>query len=146
MVSIKVGADATALVKGDESLERFPIVAKILGSGKDGSLGVKVSAEVPAPVSATVSLNSEKPISVAPITVVPDLRLATEALNLEALVASLARLSEGLNVSVSGQGGKPLSLSLGKIPVDLTISVVSPANEKVFNVEIKGSVGSDSGE
>jgi hypothetical protein len=35
----------------------------------------------------------------------------------------------------------PLSIALGKIPVDLTVSVSSPAQETVFRVEIKGVIG-----
>jgi hypothetical protein len=37
--------------------------------------------------------------------------------------------------------GAPLSIALGKIPVDLTISVSSPTQETVFKVEIKGIIG-----
>jgi hypothetical protein len=35
----------------------------------------------------------------------------------------------------------PLSIALGKVPVDLSISVSSPTQETVFKVEIKGTIG-----
>jgi len=49
-------------------------------------------------------------------------------------------LSQGVKIEVANSGA-PLSIAIGKIPVDLTISVSSPAQEMVFKVEIKGTVG-----
>jgi hypothetical protein len=142
MVSLKVDAN----VKGSEDQEKYPIVAKVKGTGKDGSLGVQVSGESSAPISAKISGDSNNPIAVAPITVepitvMPDLKLAAESLDLNGLVSSISKLAEGIRVSVSNENGQPVAVALGKIPVDLTISVYSPANEQVFKVEIKGTVG-----
>ena len=39
MVSFKVDAN----VKGSEDQEKYPIVAKVKGTGKDGSLSIQVS-------------------------------------------------------------------------------------------------------
>jgi hypothetical protein len=44
-------------------------------------------------------------------------------------------------VEVSNQNDKSIAIALGKIPVDLTISVYSPMQEQVFRVDIKGMVG-----
>jgi hypothetical protein len=124
MVSFKL--DAQARVQGSEEQERYPIVAKVKGTGRNGGLSIQVS--------------SEGPISIAPITVVPDLRSAAELLNVAAIVDALTRLSEGVKMEVASSGA-PFSIALGRIPVDLTISVTSPAAETVFKVEIKGTVG-----
>ncbi|VVB64703.1 Uncharacterised protein [uncultured archaeon] len=142
MVSFKVDAE----VKGSEDQEKYPIVAKVKGTGKDGSLSVQVSGESSAPISAKISGDNNNPISVAPIvvapiTVVPDLRLAAESIDIKGLISSISKLAEGIKVSISNQNGQPVALALGKIPVDLTISVYSPAQEQVFKVEIKGTVG-----
>jgi hypothetical protein len=142
MVSLKVDAN----VKGSEDQEKYPIVAKVKGTGKDGSLGVQVSGESSAPISAKILGDSNNPIAVAPITVapitvMPDLKLAAESLDLNGLVSSISKLAEGIRVSVSNENGQPVAVALGKIPVDLTISVYSPAHEQVFKVEIKGTVG-----
>ncbi len=145
MVTFNV--DAEAKIQGTEDQEKYPIVAKVKGTGKDGSLSVHVSGEG-APLSARVLGDSENPIAVAPIsvtpiTVVPDIKMAAESLNLGELIGSLAKLAGGIKVEVSNAGGNPIAVSLGKIPVDLTISVTSPAQEQVFKVEIKGSVGGE---
>lgn len=136
MVSFKV--DAQARVEGDESLERHPIVAKVLGAGEDGTLFVKVAGDGRSPVHARVSGDVESPVSVAPLKVfvIPDL----ESLASSPLGSLLSSLAEGIRVEVSGST-TPIKLSLDKIPVDLNISVRSPANDKVFELEIKGSVG-----
>jgi hypothetical protein len=78
---------------------------------------------------------------------ITDVKAVAEALNLGSLMDSLAKISQGLKVEVSSSKGEsislaPVTVALGKIPVDLTISVFSPAEESVFRVEIKGSVGS----
>jgi len=142
MVSLKVDAK----VNGSEDLEKYPIVAKVKGTGKDGSLSVQVSGESSAPISAKISGDNNNPIAVAPIvlapiTVIPDLKLAAESVDLNSLISSISKLAEGIEVSISNQNGQPVAVALGKIPVDLTISVYSPAREQVFKVEIKGTVG-----
>jgi hypothetical protein len=142
MVSFKVDAE----VKGSEDQEKYPIVAKVKGTGKDGSLSVQVSGESSAPISAKISGDNNNPIAVAPITlapitVVPDLKLAAESVDINGLISSISKLAEGIRVSISNQNGQPVAVALGKIPVDLTISVYSPAQEQVFKVEIKGTVG-----
>jgi hypothetical protein len=142
MVSFKVDAN----VKGSEDQEKYPIVAKVKGTGKDGSLSIQVSGESSAPISAKISGDNDNPIavapiSVAPITVVPDLKLAAESVDINGLISSISKMTEGIKVSISNQNGQPVAVALGKIPVDLTISVYSPAQEQVFKVEIKGIVG-----
>ncbi len=142
MVSFKVDAK----VKGSEDQEKYPIVAKVKGTGKDGSLSVQVSGESSAPISAKISGDNNNPIAVAPIalapiTVVPDLKLAAESVDINGLISSISKMAEGIKVSISNQNGQPVAVALGKIPVDLTISVYSPAQEQVFKVEIKGTVG-----
>jgi hypothetical protein len=142
MVSFKVDAE----VKGSEDQEKYPIVAKVKGSGKDGSLSVQVSGESSAPISAKISGDNNNPIAVAPIalapiTVVPDLKLAAESVDINGLISSISKMAEGIKVSISNQNGQPVAVALGKIPVDLTIAVYSPAQEQVFKVEIKGTVG-----
>ncbi len=144
MVTFKVDADAK--ISGTTDQEKYPIVAKVKGTGKDGGLSVQVSGEG-APVSAKILGDSANPIAVAPITVapitvVPDVKMAAQSLNIGGLIDSLVKLTEGLKVEVSNAGA-PIAISLGKIPVDLTISVTSPAQEQVFKVEIKGSVGGE---
>lgn len=142
MVSFKVDAK----VQGSEDQDKYPIVAKVKGTGKDGSLSLQVSGEGSAPISARISGDNNNPISVAPITVapitvIPDLKLAKESVDINGLISSLSKLAEGVKLSISNQNDKPIAIALGKIPVDLAISVYSPANEQVFKVEIKGSVG-----
>ena len=142
MVSLKVDAK----VNGSEDLEKYPIVAKVKGTGKDGSLSVQVSGESSAPISAKISGDNNSPIELAPIvlapiTVIPDLKLAAESVDLNGLISSISKLADGIEVSISNQNGQPVAVALGKIPVDLTISVYSPAQEQVFKVEIKGTVG-----
>jgi len=128
MVTFKVDADA--LVKG---------------MGKDGALGVQVSGVEGSPISARISGDSRSPIvvgpiEVAPITIIPDLELVAKTIDFGALISAFTKLSQGVKVEVANSGA-PLSIALGKIPVDLTISVSSPASEMVFKVEIKGTVG-----
>jgi hypothetical protein len=144
MVSFKVEADAR--VQGSEEQERYPLVAKVKGTAKDGGLSVQISGQDSAPISAKVSGDSSSPlalspISVEPITVTPDLKNAAEVLKIGDLVGALSKLAQGVKVEVSNQGDRPISVALGKIPVDLTISVYSPAQETAFKVEIKGTVG-----
>jgi len=146
MVTFKVDAQATARVQGAEDQEKYPIVAKVLGAGKDGSLGVRVLGEGSEPITARISGDSDNPIALAPITVepirvVPDLKVVAESFDIKGLISSIARLADGISVSVANQDDKPIAIALGKIPVDLTISVYSPAQEQVFKVEIKGTVG-----
>jgi hypothetical protein len=142
MVSLKV--DAMARIEGSED-ERYPIVAKVKGSGKEGALGVQISGDGSAPLTARISGDIENPVAVSPITVVPDLREAVKVLDFQSVVGSLAKISEGFKVEVSTGSKGAVSVKLGKIPVDLTISVRSPAKEEVFQVEIKGSVGENQG-
>ncbi|MFB3764423.1 MAG: hypothetical protein ACE14P_04145 [Methanotrichaceae archaeon] len=137
MVTFKVDAE----VQGTEGQDKRPIVAQVKGTGKDGSFGVQISG-IGAPIGAKISGDSASPITIAPITIVPDIRAAAECLNIADLIGSLKKLTEGLKVEVSNSE-RPIAVSLGKIPVDLTISVMSPAQEQVFKVEIKGSVGGE---
>ncbi|VVB69955.1 Uncharacterised protein [uncultured archaeon] len=145
MVTFKVEADARAKVLGSEDQEKYPIVAKVLGTGKDGGLNVRVSGNGLDAVSARISGDTNNPIAVAPITlspitIVPDLKEVAETIDIGAIIGALTKLSNGIKVEVANSGA-PLSIALGKIPVDLTISVSSPAQETVFKVEIKGTVG-----
>jgi hypothetical protein len=144
MVTFKV--DAEAKVQGSDDQERHPIVAKVKGTGKDGGLNIQISGEGSAPISARISGDSSSPIAVAPISVtpvsvVPDIKQAAEYLDIPGLISALTKVTEGLKVEVSNKDESPISIALGKIPVDLTISVYSPAQETVFKVEIKGTVG-----
>jgi len=143
MVTFKV--DAQALIQGSEQQEKYPIVAKVKGTGKDGGLNIQVSGEGAGPISARISGDSQNPItispvSVAPITVIPDLKSAAETLDIVSIVGALTKISQGVKVEVANSGA-PLSIAFGKIPVDLTVSVSSPAQETVFKVEIKGIIG-----
>jgi hypothetical protein len=140
MVTFKVD------VQGAENQERYPIVAKVKGTGKDGGLSVQVSGEESSPISARISGDNSSPIavapiSVAPITVIPDLKVAAESVDIRGLISSISKLVEGVKVEVSNRNNQPIAVALGKIPVDLTISVYSPAQEQVFKVEIKGTIG-----
>ena len=145
MVTFKVDADARATIQGSEDQEKHPIVAKVKGTGKDGALSVQVSGENASPISARISGDSRSPIAVgpieiAPITIIPNLESVAKTIDLGALIGAFTKLSQGIKVEVANSGA-PLTISLGKIPVDLTISVSSPAAEMVFKVEIKGTVG-----
>ncbi len=140
-MSFKV--DAHAKVQGSEEQEKYPIDAKVKGVGKDGALSVQIFGS--DPIAAKISGDSQSPIAVAPIkvdaiTVAPDLKSAAETLNFAEIVNAMIKLSEGIKVEVSNPKA-PLSITLGKIPVDLVVSVSSPVQETVFKVEIKGSVG-----
>ncbi|HNX40261.1 MAG TPA: hypothetical protein PKK11_06720 [Methanothrix sp.] len=144
MVTFKVDTNATAIVQGSEDLEKHPLVAKVKGTGKDGALSVQVSGEG-GPISARVSGDRTNPlavgpIEVSPITIIPDLQSVAKTVDFASLIGAISKLSQGVNVQV-GNSGKPLAIALGKIPVDLTISVSSPAQEAVFKVEIKGTIG-----
>lgn len=134
---------------------KFDADAKVKGTAKDGALNVQVSGPDSSPVSAKISGDRQSPISlgpieVAPITVVPDLAAAAKSIDFGALIGALVSLSQGVKIEVANSDAPlavsplsiaPLSITLGKIPVDLTISVSSPAQEAVFNVAIKGTVG-----
>ena len=140
MVTFKVD------VQGAENQEKYPIVAKVKGTGKDGGLSVQISGEGSSPISARISGDNSSPIavgpvSIAPITVIPDLTVATESVDIKGLIQSISKLTEGIKVEVSNQNDKSIAIALGKIPVDLTISVYSPLQEQVFRVDIKGTVG-----
>ena len=147
MVTFKVDADARATIQGSEDQEKHPIVAKVKGTGKDGALSVQVSGEEGSPISARISGDSNSPIAVgpieiAPITIIPDLESVAKTIDFGALIGAFTKLSQGIKVEVEvANSGAPLSIALGKIPVDLTISVSSPSQEAVFKVEIKGTVG-----
>ena len=140
MVTFKVD------VQGAENQEKYPIVAKVKGTGKDGGLSVQISGEGSSPISARISGDNSSPIavgpvSIAPITVIPDLTVAAESVDIKVLIQSISKLTEGIKVEVSNQNDKSIAIALGKIPVDLTISVYSPIQEQVFRVDIKGTVG-----
>jgi len=114
-------------------------------TGNYVSLSVPCLWESQNPISARVSGDSQNPIAiepieVAPITIIPDLSAVSQTIDIGAIVGALTGLSQGLKVEV-GNSGAPLSIAIGKIPVDLTISVSSPAQEAVFKVEIKGTIG-----
>jgi len=128
MVSLKVDADARARVAGDESLERYPIVAKVKGTGKEGALGVQVQVSGEgSPVAARVSLDGPVEIKI------PELQGFADA---------LASIASGIKVELAA---RPVTITLAKIPVDITVSVYSPAQEQAFKVEIKGSIGEGAG-
>jgi len=140
MVTFKVD------VQGAENQEKYPIVAKVKGTGKDGGLSVQISGEGSSSISARISGDNSNPIavgpvSIAPITVIPDLTVAAESVDIKGLIQSISKLTEGIKVEVSNQNDKSIAIALGKIPVDLTISVYSPMQEQVFRVDIKGTVG-----
>ena len=148
MVTMKV--DAEAIVRGSDDQEQRPIVAKVKGTGADGALSVQVSGQQSSPISARISGDEKNPISlgpieIAPIKVIPDLSEAAKSMDFGALVGAITKLSQGVKVELGSSASPlavaPLSVSLGKIPVDLTISVSSPTSESVFKVEIKGTVG-----
>ena len=149
MVTFKVDADARATIQGSEDQEKHPIVAKVKGTGKDGALSVQVSGEDSSPISARISGDSKSPIAVGPIevepiTIIPDLESVAKTIDFSALIGAFTKLSQGIKVEVEvevANSDAPLSIALGKIPVDLTISVSSPSQEAVFKVEIKGTVG-----
>ena len=133
-------------VQGAENREKYPIVTKVKGTGKDGSLIVQVSGEGASPIPAKISGDigspiAVAPISVAPITVIPDLKVVAESEEFKGLISSISRFAEGVKVEVSTQNSKPIAVTLGEIPIDLTISVYSPARELVYSVEIKGTMG-----
>lgn len=145
MVTFKVDADARAVIQGSEDLEKHPIVAKVKGSGKDGALSIQVAGDGSSPISARISGDSQNPIALepiklAPITVVPDLKEIAQMVDFGSIVSALTRLSQGVKVDVANSAA-PLSIALGKIPVDLTVSVSSPTQETVFKVQIKGTIG-----
>ena len=148
MVTMKI--EAEAIVRGSDDQEKHPIVAKVKGTGADGSLSVQLSGQDSSPISARISGDEKNPISlapveVAPIKVIPDLSEAAKSMDFGALVSAITRLSQAVKVDIGNSASPlsiaPLSVSLGKIPVDLTISVSSPTSESVFKVEIKGTVG-----
>jgi len=126
MVSLNVNAEAKAKVQGSEDAERYPIVAEVKGPGKDG--GLKVEVDIGSPISAKVSGDRENPVAVD----VPEL---------QQIANSFAKMAEGVRVEVAGQKDAPLKVALGRIPVDLIISVTSPKDESVLTVSIKGSIG-----
>ena len=126
MVSLNVNAEAKAKVQGSEDAERYPIVAEVKGPGKDGGLKVDVSIE--SPISALVSGDKESPLAVN----VPEL---------QQIASSLAKMAEAVRVEVAGQENAPLKVALGRIPLDLTVSVTSPKDESVLTVSIRGSIG-----
>ena len=126
MVSLNVNAEAKAKVQGSEDAERYPIVAEVKGPGKDG--GLKVDVGIESPISAKVSGDKESP-------------LAVDVPELQQIANSFAKMAEGVRVEVAGQKDAPLKVALGRIPVDLAISVTSPKDESVLTVSIKGSIG-----
>ena len=126
MVSLNVNAEAKAKVQGSEDAERYPIVAEVKGPGKDG--GLKVDVGIESPISAKVSGDKESP-------------LAVDVPELQQIASSLAKMAEAVRVEVAGQENAPLKVALGRIPLDLTVSVTSPKDESVLTVSIRGSIG-----
>ncbi|OPY51461.1 MAG: hypothetical protein A4E51_01518 [Methanosaeta sp. PtaU1.Bin055] len=126
MVSLKVNADALAMVQGSDDADRHPIVAEVKGPGQDGSF--KVAVEIESPISARVGGDPEMPIAVS----LPELREIAEA---------LSKVAEGIGVEVGGREDRPLKVGLGRIPLDLTVSVTSPKDESILTVRIRGSIG-----
>jgi hypothetical protein len=126
MVSLKMDAEARAKVKGSEDMEKYPIVAKVKGTGKDGGLSIHVSGD--SPISATVGGNGQDPIAITS----PDI---------QGMIDTIANIAENLSVKIENDKTNPLAITLGKIPIDLSIAVHSPAEESVFKIEIKGSIG-----
>jgi len=126
MVSLNVNAEAKAKVQGSEDAEKYPIVAQVKGSERDG--GLKVAVDVKSPISAKVAGDADNPIAVA----VPDIQKIAD---------SIAKIGEGIIVGIANDEKRPLKVALGRIPVDLTVSVTSPKDESVLTVNIKGSIG-----
>ncbi|MCJ7444209.1 MAG: hypothetical protein MUO26_06725 [Methanotrichaceae archaeon] len=143
MVSFKVDAEAKAKVQGTKDMDEYPLVAKVKGTGKDGSLSVQVFGGGSEPISAKVLGDSANPISVAPISIIPDIKKAVEALDFKSLVTSLEKMAQGIRVEVSNEKGSPVSVAFGNIPIDMNISVFSPKEEPVFRIEIKGNLGGE---
>ena len=142
MVTFK-DADARAVIQGSEDLEKHPIVAKVKGSGKDGALSIQVAGDDSSPISARISGDSKIPLHSNPSSWPhysgSDLKEIAQTVDFGSIVSALTRLSQG-------EGGcRQLccapSIALGKIPVDLTVSVSSPTQETVFKVQIKGTIG-----
>lgn len=126
MVSLNVNAEAKAKVQGSEDAERYPIVAEVKGTGRDGGHQVYVGIE--SPISARVSGDKESPVAVS----LSDLREISQA---------VARMAQGVRVELAVGEDRPLKVALGRVPVDLTIQVTSPKDESVLTVSIKGSIG-----
>jgi hypothetical protein len=142
-MEIKMNVEGLGRVKGTDDMDKHPLVAKVRGTGKDGCLSVQVLGDKSEPITTKVLGDSDNPIAVAPISVIPDLRDAVEALNLKSLVASAEKISQGLRVAISSEKDSPMSITLGKIPIDVTISVFSPKDESVFKIDIKGTLGGE---
>ncbi len=123
MVSLNVNAEAKANVQGSEDGEKYPIVAEIKGAGKNGSHMVMVGGE--SPVSARIGGDAESPIAIA----VPELTTIAEA---------ISKMADGIKIAIDNE---PMKIALGRIPVDLTVSVTSPKDESVLTVNIKGTIG-----
>ncbi|HPE63346.1 MAG TPA: hypothetical protein PLQ49_04465 [Methanothrix sp.] len=126
MVSLKVNAEGKAKVQGSEDADRYPIVAEVKGPGKDG--GLKVAVGIESPITAKVCGEKDSPVAVN----LPEL---------QEIARAVARMAEGIMVGVGGDEDRPVKVSIGKIPVDLTVSVTSPKDESVLTVSIKGSIG-----
>jgi len=138
MVSLKVEAK----VQGTEDMEDYPVVAKVKGTGQGGSISVQLSGADSIPIAAKVLGDASDPIAIAPISIIPDIKNAADILNINSLIASLDRMAQGLRVDVSSKDS-PISVAIGKIPVDVTISVFSPKQEPVFRIDIKGTLGGE---
>ncbi|MHC1631871.1 MAG: hypothetical protein ACXQT4_06285 [Methanotrichaceae archaeon] len=126
MVSLNMNAEAKAKVQGSEDAERYPIVAQVKGSEKDGSL--KVSVDLESPISAKVGGDAQNPLTIA----VPDVQVIAD---------SITKVAEGVIVGIANDKNNPLKVALGQIPIDLTVSVTSPKDESVLTINIKGSIG-----
>lgn len=142
-MEIKMSVAGIGRVKGTDDMDKHPLVAKVKGTGKDECLSVQVLGDRLEPIITKISGDSDNLMAVAPIFVIPDIRNAVEALNFKSLVASLEKMSQGLRVAISSEKDSPMSIALGKIPVDVTISVFSPKEETVFRIDIKGTLGGE---
>ena len=126
MVSLKVDAEAKAKVQGGDEIEKHPIVAKVIGTGKNNGLNIQLEAE--SPISTKVEALVPSPVTIT----------SPELAN---LVNSVAKIAESFRIEIKNDEKTPIAIALGKIPVDLSIQVYSPAEESVFKIDIKGSIG-----
>lgn len=126
MVSLKVAAEAKAKVQGSDEIEKHPIVAKVLGSGKDGSLNIQLGSD-------SQLLTRVEADVLSPITITSP--------ELQKMVDSIARIADNFRIVIKSDEKNPIAIALGKIPVDMKIEVFSPAEDSVFRIDIKGSIG-----
>ena len=126
MVSLKVDAEAKARVQGSDEIEKHPIVAKVVGAAKDGGLIIQLGSE--SQISTRVEADVRSPIAITS----PELKNMSD---------SIARIAESFRIEIKNDNQTPIAIALGNIPVDLEIQVYSPAEDSVFRIDIKGSIG-----